>query len=58
MSFIDTIKEKARESIKTIVLPAENEADIEEIPQSVRKELHFVLLKNAKEALKYAMEKC
>ena len=30
----------------------------DDIPQSVRKELHFVLLKNAEEALKYAMEKC
>lgn len=56
------IKEKVlaahRAGIRTILLPAENEADIEEIPQSVRKELNFVLLKNAEEALKYAMEKC
>ncbi len=55
------IKEKVlaahRAGIKTILLPAENEADIEDIPQSVRKELNFVLLKNAEEALKYAMEK-
>lgn len=56
------IKEKVlaahRAGIRTILLPSENEADIEEIPQSVRKELNFVLLKNADEALKYAMEKC
>ena len=56
------IKEKIlaahRAGIKTILLPAENEPDIDDIPQSVRKELHFVLLKNAEEALKYAMEKC
>ncbi len=55
------IKEKVlaahRAGIKTILLPAENEADIEDIPQSVRRELNFVLLKNAEEALKYAMEK-
>ncbi len=55
------IKEKVlaahRAGIKTILLPAENEADIEDIPQSVRKELEFVLIKNAEEALKYAMEK-
>ena len=55
------IKEKVlaahRAGIKTILLPADNEADIDDIPQSVRKELNFVLIKNAEEALKYAMEK-
>ena len=55
------IKEKVlaahRAGIKTILLPADNEADIEEIPASVRKELSFVLLKTAREALDYAFDK-
>lgn len=55
------IKEKVlaahRAGIKTILLPQDNEADVDDIPQSVRRELDFVFLKNAREALKYAMEK-
>ncbi len=53
------IKEKVlaahRAGIKTILLPRENEADIEDIPQNVRKQLKFVLLDRAKEALQYAL---
>ena len=52
------IKEKVlaahRAGIKTILLPRENEADIDDIPQAVRKQLDFVLLDKAAEALKYA----
>lgn len=54
------IKEKVlaahRAGIKTILLPAENKADIDDIPQTVRRQLDFVLLEKAKEALKYALE--
>ena len=54
------IKEKVlaahRAGIRTILLPAENKADIDDIPQSVRRQLNFVLLEKAKEALKYALE--
>jgi ATP-dependent Lon protease len=54
------IKEKVlaahRAGIKDILLPAENKADIDDIPQSVRRELNFILLEHAKEALKYALE--
>lgn len=53
------IKEKVlaahRAGIKTILLPADNKADIDDIPQTVRKQLDFVLLEKAKEALKYAL---
>lgn len=53
------IKEKVlaahRAGIKTILLPRENEADIEDIPLNVRKQLKFVLLDRAKEALQYAL---
>ena len=52
------IKEKVlaahRAGIKTILLPRENEADIDDIPQAVRKQLNFVLLDRASEALEYA----
>jgi len=55
------IKEKVlaahRAGIRTILLPAENEADIDDIPQAVRKQLKFVLLGKAKEALEYAFVK-
>ena len=54
------IKEKVlaahRAGIRTILLPAENKADIDDIPQSVRRQLNFVLLEKAQEALKYALE--
>ena len=49
------IKEKVlaahRAGIRTILLPEENKADIGDIPQTVRKQLTFVLLNKAKEAL-------
>jgi len=58
---IGGIKEKVlaahRAGIRTILLPAENEADIDDIPQAVRKQLKFVLLRRAKEALEYAFVK-
>ena len=54
------IKEKVlaahRAGIRTILLPAENKADIDDIPQSVKKQLNFILLEKAQEALKYALE--
>lgn len=55
------IKEKVlaahRAGIKKILLPAENEADIEEIPANVRKRLEFVLINNVSEALEHALVK-
>ncbi len=53
------IKEKVlaahRAGIRTILLPKENEADIDDIPAVVRKQLKFVLLDRAQEALEYAL---
>jgi len=46
-----------RAGIKKILLPAENERDIEEIPKNVRKQLEFVLLKTVDEALEQALVK-
>lgn len=54
------IKEKVlaahRAGIRTILLPADNKADIDDIPQTVKKQLKFVLLEKAVEALEYALE--
>ena len=41
-----------RAGIRKVLLPAENEADIQEIPEVVRNEMEFVMLKSAKDALK------
>jgi ATP-dependent Lon protease len=46
-----------RAGIKKVLLPAENEKDIEEIPANVRKKLEFVLISNVKEALEHALVK-
>ncbi len=44
-----------RAGIKKVLLPADNEKDIEEIPANVRKKLEFVLIHNVKEALEHAL---
>lgn len=46
-----------RAGIKKVLLPAENEPDIEEIPSNVRKKLEFVLIHNVSEALEHALIK-
>lgn len=54
------IKEKviaaARAGLKTVMLPALNKKDFDEIPEAVRNQLEFVWLENVDEALKVAME--
>ena len=44
-----------RAGCKKILLPAENERDIEEIPEKARENLEFVLIKKAEDALKEAL---
>lgn len=44
-----------RAGIKKVLLPTENEVDIEEIPANVRKKLEFVLIHNVSEALEHAL---
>ncbi|MDY6037443.1 MAG: endopeptidase La [Eubacterium sp.] len=55
------IKEKVlaayRAGVRTILLPKDNLKDVEEIPQSVRKNIKVVGLEYAKEALVEALEK-
>jgi ATP-dependent Lon protease len=53
------IREKAlaarRQGIRTLVLPAQNVDDAEELPDEVRKEMTFVPVKALEEALAVAM---
>ncbi|WP_027399583.1 endopeptidase La [Anaerovorax odorimutans] len=44
-----------RAGIKKILLPVDNEVDIEEIPANVRKKLEFVLINSVDEALEHAL---
>lgn len=46
-----------RAGIKKILLPKENECDIDEIPQSVRRQLEFVLIEDVTKALEEALVK-
>ncbi|WP_394754402.1 endopeptidase La [Crenothrix sp.] len=54
------IKEKviaaARAGIKTVMLPARNQRDFEEIPEAVRNQLQFIWLEKVDDALKTAMQ--
>ena len=54
------IKEKcvaaSRAGIKTVILPARNRRDLEEIPESVRKRLEFVWAEKIEDVLARALE--
>jgi len=56
---IGGLKEKTmaafRNGIKTVILPADNEKDLEEIDQTVRKALNFVLVERAEQVLERAL---
>jgi ATP-dependent Lon protease len=53
------IKEKvlaaARAGIKTVMLPARNQRDLEDIPESARNQLNFVWLERVEQALEFAL---
>lgn len=57
---IGGLKEKSisahRAGLKTIIIPKKNEADIDDIPESVRNELTFKLVSNVDEVLKIALD--
>lgn len=57
---IGGLKEKAmaahRADIRDVIIPDENEKDLEEIPKSVAKALNFRVVKHMDEVLKYALE--
>lgn len=44
-----------RNGIKTVIIPADNGKDLEEIDQTVRNALHFVLVERAEQVLSYAL---
>jgi ATP-dependent Lon protease len=44
-----------RAGIRKVLLPAENEPDIQDIPEVVREDMEFVLLRTAKDALKQVL---
>lgn len=54
------IKEKMlaahRAGLKTIILPERNEADLEDLPEEVRKKLIFKFVKTVDQVLQYALE--
>lgn len=46
-----------RAGIRKVLLPKENEADIQDIPEAVRDEMEFVLIKSVNDALKHVLVK-
>jgi len=54
------IKEKVlgahRAGIRTVILPARNEKDLEEVPEQVRKEMQFLFVDTIDEVLQHALE--
>jgi ATP-dependent Lon protease len=42
--------------IKTVIIPHENDKDLEDLPEYVKKEIKFIKVKKADEVLKYALE--
>ncbi|WP_100405023.1 endopeptidase La [Bacillus solitudinis] len=56
---IGGLKEKSmsahRAGLKTIIIPEDNEKDLEDIPESVRNELTFILVSHLDEVLKHAL---
>ncbi|HHY72808.1 MAG TPA: endopeptidase La [Bacillus bacterium] len=56
---IGGLKEKSlaahRAGLKTIIIPKENEKDLEDIPESVRNDLTFILVEHLDEVLKHAL---
>ncbi len=54
------IKEKVlaahRSSLKTVILPSRNEADLEEVPDEVRQAMKFIFVETIEEVLEAALE--
>ena len=46
-----------RHGIHTVIIPKDNEKDLEEIDQTVRKALNFVVVKNVETVLDVALAK-
>ncbi|MGP7816801.1 endopeptidase La [Niallia sp. 01092] len=56
---IGGLKEKSlgahRAGLTTIILPKDNEKDLEDIPESIREDLEFILVSHVDEVLKHAL---
>lgn len=54
------VKEKLlaahRSKLKTVIMPKQNEIDIQDIPDEVKRELNFIFVENIDEVLSYALE--
>jgi ATP-dependent Lon protease len=54
------IKEKVlaahRSGLKTVILPKRNEADLEDIPEEVRRAIQFIFVEKVDEVLEAALE--
>ena len=57
---IGGLKEKTmaalRHGVKTVIIPADNEKDLEEIDQTVRKRLNFITVREADAVLEAALD--
>jgi ATP-dependent Lon protease len=53
------IKEKVlaahRAGIRTVILPARNERDVEDVPEELRRQLTFIFVDDAAEVLRHAL---
>src|SRR5215831_6158017 len=52
----DKVLAAYRANIRTIILSAENDKDLDELPEEIRKEMEFHLVSNMDEVIKVAME--
>ena len=52
----DKMLAASRAGIRTVILPAENEKDLEDIPADVRDQMEFHLVETMDEVIKIAME--
>jgi ATP-dependent Lon protease len=54
------IKEKVlaahRAGLKTIILPCDNEQDLEDIPEEVRNQIKFIFVNTVEEVVNHSME--
>lgn len=56
---IGGLKEKAlaarRAGVRTLLVPARNRDDMDDIPEAVRNDLNFIFIEDAREAISYAL---
>jgi ATP-dependent Lon protease len=52
----DKVLAAHRAGLKSVILPRENEKDLEEVPQQVKEELQFILVDNVDEALSFTLK--